>query len=99
MAWVEGGVEPGSIIASKVENGATTRTRPVFPFPAVARWTGKGSSDDAANFVAETPRQPTRDDFNWVGRPLYSHGYQASCQAKGAKLDCAPAGLPFGQGR
>lgn len=97
MAWVEGGVVPGKIIASRVTNGTTTRTRPVFPYPTVARWTGKGSSDDAANFVAAAPPVKSDDDFNWVGKQLYSHGYQASCQALGTQLVCTPAGLPFAQ--
>lgn len=30
-------------------------TRPVFPYPLIARWTGKGSPDDAANYVAVRP--------------------------------------------
>lgn len=31
------------------------RSRPIFAYPLVARWTGKGSSDDASNFVAAKP--------------------------------------------
>ncbi len=54
MAWVETGTPPGEVVASKVENGAVTRMRPVFPYPAVARYVGAGSTDDAANFVAVT---------------------------------------------
>jgi feruloyl esterase len=32
------------------------RSRPVFAYPLVARWTGKGSIDEAANFVAAAPK-------------------------------------------
>lgn len=32
------------------------RSRPVFAYPLVARWTGQGSIDEAANFVAAEPR-------------------------------------------
>ena len=55
-AWVEDGVAPDQIVASKVEDGEVVRTRPLCPFPQTAQWTGSGSTDDAANFVcaAET---------------------------------------------
>jgi len=33
-----------------VTNGQVVRTRPLCPYPQVARYSGKGSSDDAANF-------------------------------------------------
>ncbi|MBB4763887.1 feruloyl esterase [Actinoplanes digitatis] len=72
MAWVESGRPPARIVAAKT----TGRTRPVYPYPTVARYDGTGSTDDAANFVAHTPRVPVRNDLDWVGRPLYSHGYQ-----------------------
>jgi feruloyl esterase len=93
MAWVEGNVVPGKIVASQMTNHVTTRT-PVFPYPAIAHWKGTGSTDDAANFVAATPA-PVRDDFDWVGKQLYSHGYQQSCKAEGTRLACMPASLPF----
>ena len=93
MAWVETGTPPGEVIASKVENGAVTRTRPVFPYPAVARYVGSGSTDDAANFVAVTPRTELRAGYRWVGASLYSSGYQAICRAEGTHLVCQPAGL------
>lgn len=42
------------------------RSRPVFAYPAVARYSGKGSSDDAASFVAAD--SPPRSDIAvWVG--------------------------------
>lgn len=98
MAWVEGGVAPGKIIASKLTNGVVTRTRPVFPYPAVARYVGSGSIDDAANFVASTPyfaaAHTGQDDAeHWVGEGLFSSGYQASCKAVGTQLVCNPASL------
>jgi Tannase and feruloyl esterase len=96
MAWVESGMEPGEIIASKVVSGAVTRTRPVFPYPTVAGYVGSGSIDDAANFVAFTPRrEPPGPDsnYNWLGKDLYSHGYQAWCRAEGTRLVCDPPRL------
>ena len=51
--WVEGKRAPESIPASKVEKGATTRTRPLCAYPQVATYKGSGSTDDAANFVCK----------------------------------------------
>jgi feruloyl esterase len=51
--WVEGKKAPESIPASKVQNGATVRTRPLCAYPQVATYKGSGSTDDAANFVCK----------------------------------------------
>ena len=90
MAWVESGTSPGRIVASNVVNGSVTRTRPVYPYPTVARYDGSGSSDDAANFVPVRPRTEPGPDYHWVGERLYSHGYQTWCQAVGTTLVCRP---------
>jgi hypothetical protein len=47
--WVEKGIAPASLPASRVVDGKT-QTRPLCPFPAVATWNGKGSVDDAASY-------------------------------------------------
>jgi hypothetical protein len=55
MAWSERGTEPQKIIATKYKHDDPTqgvlRTRPLCPYPTVARYTGSGSTDDAANFA------------------------------------------------
>jgi hypothetical protein len=48
--WVEQDRVPDRVLASKPIEGGT-QTRPLCPYPAQARWTGEGSTDDAANFV------------------------------------------------
>ena len=48
--WVTSGKPPEQIVASKVVNGVTVRTRPLCPYPQVATYKGNGSTDDAANF-------------------------------------------------
>ena len=50
-AWVERGVAPEKIIASRSRGSVVERTRPLCVYPQVARWSGKGSTDDAANFT------------------------------------------------
>jgi feruloyl esterase len=54
-AWVVNGKAPDSIIASHLTNGKVDRTRPLCPYPQVAKWTGSGSTDAAANFVCVAP--------------------------------------------
>ena len=49
--WVERGQAPREIIASRVENGVVTRTRPLCSYPRRARYTGSGNPDDAASFT------------------------------------------------
>jgi feruloyl esterase len=50
-AWVERGVAPDRIEASHREDGTVTRTRPLCPYPQIARYDGTGDANDAANFV------------------------------------------------
>lgn len=52
--WVERGAAPDRLVAAKREGGQVTRTRPLCPYPQVARYTGSGSKDDAASFVCVT---------------------------------------------
>ena len=49
--WVEAKKAPVQMIASHSTNGNVDRTRPLCPYPQVARYKGSGSIDDAANFV------------------------------------------------
>ncbi|TLY65016.1 MAG: tannase/feruloyl esterase family alpha/beta hydrolase [Gammaproteobacteria bacterium] len=51
VSWVEQGKAPDQIMAIKTVAGAATLSRPLCRYPSFARWTGAGSSDDAANFV------------------------------------------------
>ena len=53
--WVEKGKAPDSIIASKVVKDAVVRSRPLCPYPQVARYKGQGSIDEAANFSCVAP--------------------------------------------
>ena len=53
--WVEKDQAPKSIMASRVEKNKVVRTRPLCPYPQVARYSGQGSVDDAANFRCVAP--------------------------------------------
>jgi feruloyl esterase len=51
VAWVEDGRAPDMILATRRDqSGAVTRSRPLCPYPQVAKYKGSGSTDDAANF-------------------------------------------------
>jgi len=52
--WVEGGHAPDMIPASRIENGKVTRTRPLCPYPQVARYEG-GDIDRAESFRCSNP--------------------------------------------
>ncbi len=52
--WVEGGQAPDVIPASRIENGKVTRTRPLCPWPQVARYSG-GDVDRAESFRCSNP--------------------------------------------
>jgi feruloyl esterase len=51
--WVEQGTPPAQIVASHRTGGRVDRTRPLCPYPQVARYNGNGSIDDAANFTCK----------------------------------------------
>jgi feruloyl esterase len=53
--WVEKGAAPDSLIASKIVDGRVVRSRPLCPYPQVARYKGEGSVDDAASFRCVAP--------------------------------------------
>jgi feruloyl esterase len=58
VRWVEEGRPPDKLIAEKRDsNGKVTRTRPLFPYPEVAKYRSSGSTDEAENFVAQPTGQ------------------------------------------
>jgi hypothetical protein len=53
--WVEKGKAPEVLHASRVVDDKVVRTRPLCPYPKVARYSGQGSIDEAANFSCSAP--------------------------------------------
>jgi feruloyl esterase len=53
--WVEKGKAPDAIRAARVVNNQEVRSRPLCPYPQVARYSGQGSIDVAANFRCTAP--------------------------------------------
>ncbi len=52
--WVERGMAPEQIVATRSINGVVDRSRPLCPYPTVAVYKGKGDPNDAANFACQT---------------------------------------------
>jgi feruloyl esterase len=55
--WVERGTPPEQVVATRSTNGIVDRIRPLCKFPRVAVYSGRGDTNDAANF---TCREPSR---------------------------------------
>ena len=70
--WVENGVAPKRIIATKYVNDKPANgvafTRPLCPYPQLARYRGVGDTTDAASFVC------VRDEADSNGRILPDYG-------------------------
>ena len=56
VEWVENGKAPDSIVAAHLDvKGNVDRTRPLCPYPQLAKYSGQGSINDAANFRCALP--------------------------------------------
>ena len=59
-AWVETGKAPQAIVATKYVDDSPAKglkmTRPLCPYPQVARWDGKGDATTAAAFSCRAPK-------------------------------------------
>jgi feruloyl esterase len=68
VPWVEQGIAPDQIIASKVVNGVTTFSRPLCPYPALPRYSGLGDPTQASSFNCVADEDP---DDNQPPAPIY----------------------------
>jgi len=55
--WVEKGQAPDALMARRLANGVVERSRPIYPYPVLARYSGSGDPKQAASFA---PHDPTR---------------------------------------
>ena len=51
--WVTKGIPPSSIVASNIANNVVTRSRPLCPYPHVARYVGGGDRNNAASWACQ----------------------------------------------
>jgi feruloyl esterase len=61
MRWVENGVAPEKIVATKIVGGAPVRSRPLCVWPAEAAYKGQGNIDDASSFECKARRERAED--------------------------------------
>jgi feruloyl esterase len=88
LDWVEQRTPPDRLVATQTQGGSVVRTRPIFPYPLVARYDGTGSTDDAANFVAAAPPVSYDDAIPWLGS--FRSGYEQTCAWKNGRWVCKP---------
>jgi len=70
VAWVEKGTAPDGIIATqRNDDNSVKRTRPLFAYPSVARYNGRGDVNDAANWHSFTPAKLRDDNIDWLFAP------------------------------
>ena len=55
--WIEKGQAPEKLITCHSGSGVVERCRPVFPYPVLARYSGKGDPKQADSFVRVDPSQ------------------------------------------
>jgi feruloyl esterase len=53
--WVEKGIAPDKLIASRMSNGTVERLRPVYPYPHQPQYSGMGDPRKAESFSAFDP--------------------------------------------
>ena len=54
--WVEKGVAPDQLTATG--SSFPGRSRPICPYPQISKYKGSGSTEDAANFICATVKEP-----------------------------------------
>ena len=69
IAWVEKGAAPDGVVASQKDGDTLVRTRPLFAYPAVARYDGKGDVNIAASWHPAMPASTPDGRIDWLWGP------------------------------
>ncbi|KAG7382329.1 Tannase and feruloyl esterase [Phytophthora boehmeriae] len=77
LQWVEQDSAPHQVLTSSEQEqppwmpaAPVHRTRPVFPYPSLAKYSGQGDANDAANFVEGAPLY-TAPTAAWAGQDFF----------------------------
>ena len=86
------GPKPAPMGLRDVAGDATKadRTRPVYPYPLTAVYSGLGSIDDANSFSAGPPKPAAAADLQWLGASFYASHYELWCTGDGVSITCKP---------
>jgi hypothetical protein len=68
-AWVEQGVAPDGVVATQRDGDRVVRTRPLYAYPATAKYDGKGDVNLAASWRAAMPKAMPDDRIDWKWGP------------------------------
>ncbi len=93
MNWVEQDTAPEGVVAWTEQNDSVVRSRPVYPYPAVARYDGSGNVNEARSFSPAAPVEDFDDAYEWAGE--FESGYQRVCgwqgdPFRGGEFVCEP---------
>lgn len=69
VQWVEQGQAPDRVVATQSGPSGVIRTRPLFPHPAFAKYTGKGDVNNATNWIGASPKKAVDDRLDWIRAP------------------------------
>jgi feruloyl esterase len=70
VRWVERSKPPGQITATARLDDGRYRSRPLYPYPAAARYVGHGDIDSATSFEPSMPSRTAPDEYLWAGSSL-----------------------------
>lgn len=97
MDWVESSTAPGKVIVdyfSDATRNVLAKRRPVWPFPAVAQFDGKGDPNAEASFAPVVPADKLPTTLEWLGLKDYVPGQQMWCEMKDTALACTQGKQP-----
>jgi len=102
--WVEQGSAPSAVVAAAISGGTgpagtgsatgtVEYTRPVYPYPEEAKYSGTGDVNEASSYAGYLPATPSNDNYKWAGYPFTS-GYESWCTLRDddMALACTRAG-------
>lgn len=82
-AWAEQGVAPSAVMTYQTDSSSNvTASRPVYPYPAVAKYSGSGDWHDGANYT-QGPQLYSAKTPAWAGSSFYTP-YAAKTQGVSA---------------
>ena len=64
------------------------RTRPIYPYPLTAKYTGTGNIYDAQNFVVGPPISVPKSQFTWLGSAFFTPHSMVWCKGQIAVMNC-----------
>ena len=78
----------GGANEAATQAAAADLTRPIYPYPYIAKYTGHGSVREAANFV-RGPARPAPDEItHWLGSSFYEAQPLQWCTGDSSGLTC-----------